>query len=129
MTNNSRVWMYTRLPIAVGESDIFSFWTYYRIEEALDYAYVQVAADPWEETWTNIEGNITTNDNPNGLNQGNGITGNSGGWIQAQFDLSAYAGQSLYFAFNYATDESMVFEGIYLDDIGIRKYCFFKYHG
>ena len=38
-------------------------------------------------TWTTVPGNRTTNSNPNGNNRGNGITGLSGGWVSATFDL------------------------------------------
>jgi len=102
-------------PISILSGDIFRFWTYYRTEDGNDYAYVAVSTNGID--WTNIAGNITTTSNPNGKNLGNGITGESGGWIQAQFDMSAYVGQSIYIAFIYNTDESIQYEGIYLDDV------------
>ncbi len=105
----------TTYPITVGEADVFSFWTYYRIEDDYDYAYVEVSTDA--QTWIPIEGNITTSSNPNGLNQGYGITGNSNGWIQGYFDLSAYTSQIIYIRFSYYTNESNIEAGIFLDDI------------
>ncbi|HHI03888.1 MAG TPA: hypothetical protein ENL22_10255, partial [candidate division Zixibacteria bacterium] len=68
-------------------------------------------------SWTNIAGNITTDENPNGNNQGNGITGESDGWVEAQFDMSDYAGQSLYISFKYDTDAAIQEEGFYVDDV------------
>ena len=95
---------------------MLSFWTYYNIEPDWDYAYVAVSNDG--QHWTNLESSITTNDNPNGNNRGNGITGASGGWIQAQFDMTAYSEQVLYVAFLYNTDASIQYEGIYTTSSG-----------
>jgi hypothetical protein len=105
----------TKYPVSILSGDIFRFWTYYRIESGIDYAYVAVSSNGVD--WTNIAGNITTTSNPNGKNLGNGITGESGGWIRGEFDMSAYVGQCVYIAFIYNTDESIEYEGIYVDDI------------
>ncbi len=105
----------TKYPITVGEADIFSFWTYFRIEDNYDYAYVEVSTDA--QTWVPIEGNITTSSNPNGLNRGHGITGNSSNWIQAHFDLSAYESELIFIRLSYYTNESNVEAGIFFDDI------------
>ena len=64
----------------------FSFKTNYKIELDYDYGLVLVNGDP-------IAGNITTDEDPNewvwywlaGM----------GGWVDANFDISAYAGQTL----------------------------------
>jgi len=105
----------TKYPITVGENDVFSFWTYYRIEDGYDYAYVEVSTD--NLTWTPIQGNITTNSNPNGLNRGYGITGFSGDWIQGFFDLSAYESQIIFIRLSYYTNETIAESGIFFDDI------------
>lgn len=114
-TPNFSAALMTRTPISFAPGEMLSFWAYYKIEEAFDYAYVAVSSDG--VNWTNLEGSITTNDDPNGKNQGNGITGTSPGWIQVQFDMSAYAGQIMHVAFVYDTDESIQLEGMYIDDI------------
>jgi len=99
----------------ISQGDILEFWTYYDIQERYDYAYVEVSTDGL--VFTPIPGNITTNYNPNGLNRGNGITGTSSGWVQGLFNLSAYAGQSIFIRFSYYTDAAYVGDGIYIDDI------------
>lgn len=99
-----------------------TFWTWYDIELDWDYGYVEVSTDGGA-TWATIEGNITTNSDPNGNNQeGNGITGNSGGWVLATFDLSAYGGQTVVLSFRYETDA--VFQGLgwTVDDITINGF-------
>ena len=105
----------TKYPITVGEADVFSFWTYYRIEDHYDYAYVEVSTDA--QIWAPIEGDITTSSDPNGLNRGHGITGFSGDWIQGHFDLSAYASQIIFIRLSYYTNEDNAEAGIFFDDI------------
>ena len=41
----------------------------------------------------------------------------SNGWIDGEVDLSEYAGQRIYIAFNVTTDGSVVKDGWYLDDV------------
>lgn len=96
-----------------GES--LRFWTYYRIESNWDYGYVEIATDG--RAFTTLPGSITTNSDPNDRNFGNGITGNSGGWVEAEFDLSAYEGEVVWFRFRYNTDGYVTDEGWYVDDI------------
>nr|MBN2276475.1 immune inhibitor A [candidate division Zixibacteria bacterium] len=103
-------------PYHVQPNDTLKFWTYYSMSEGWDYAYVQVSTDGLY--FTNIEGNITTNQ-PDWWdhNLGNGITGWSD-WTQGLFDLSDYAGQDIYIRFYYQ-DHSLVYawEGFWIDDI------------
>ena len=72
-----------------GES--LRFWTWYRLESDWDYGYVELSTDG--RTFTPLPGTITTTDDPNHRNLGNGITGASNGWVQASFSLSSYVGQ------------------------------------
>ena len=95
-----------------------TFKTWYNIEQDFDYAYIKVkvgAAD-----WVTVPGNLTTTTNPNKANLGNGITGNSNGWVSGNFDLSSFAGQKVQLAFNYATDAGLSMPGLYVDDIAIE---------
>ena len=108
--------MTTAFPLIVENNAELTFWTWYDIEQNWDYGYVEVSNDGGS-SFTPIPGNITTNNNPNGTNRGNGITGSSGGWVEAIFDLSNFAGQTILFRFSYITDELVTNEGIYIDDI------------
>ncbi len=49
----------------------------------------------------------------------NRLTGNSGGWQQVSFDLSAYAGQQVEVAISYVTDPSSGGAGAFVDDTRI----------
>lgn len=98
------------LPAANSASLQFKAW--YDIEEHWDYAYVLINGVP-------IAGNITTNDSPNEANIGNGITGYSSGWVDAEFDLSTYAGTQVQIVILYLTDAFVSNPGLYLDDISV----------
>jgi len=114
--NRAHHWLVSTTPYEVPPDDSLKFWTWYAIEDGWDYFYVQVSTDGGF-IFTNLANDLTTNDNPQGLNLGNGITGVSGDWVYAEFDLSAYAGQQVLFRFAYFTDHYYTEEGVYLDDI------------
>ncbi len=116
--NESRThhWLISATPYEVQPDDSLKFWTWYAIEDGWDYFYVQVSNDGGF-TYANLANDLTTNDDPYGLNLGNGITGFSGGWVYAEFDLSPYVGQQVLFRFAYFTDHYYLEEGVYLDDI------------
>ncbi|MFZ5351228.1 MAG: immune inhibitor A domain-containing protein [Bacillota bacterium] len=107
--------MYTFVDLTDKTSAVLNFKTWYQIEADWDYASVQVSEDGAH--WTTLPGNITTTSDPYEQNPGNGITGFSNGWVDAQFDLSAYAGKSIYLLFNYWTDGYVSEPGFYVDDI------------
>lgn len=97
------------------------FWTWYDIEDGFDYAYVTASVDGGK-TWKSLPGKRTTNSNPNGANNGNGMTGNSGGqWYQEQMDLSPFAGNKTMLRFEYVTDDAYVAPGLALDDLEIPE--------
>jgi immune inhibitor A len=100
--------------LTAATSAELSFYTWYRIEEDWDYGYVEVSVDGGE--YAPIPGNITTDYDPNGNNDGNGITGASD-WTNAVFDLSSFAGQKIKIRFRYETDQYVNEEGWTIDDI------------
>lgn len=113
--NNLYSYMTTTESYTVQPNDSIRFWTRYAIETDWDYAYVEISTDG--VNFTTLEGNITTNTDPYGHNQGNGITGSSGiGWTEAKFDISSYSGQNVYFRILYITDGYVVEEGFRVDD-------------
>ncbi|MBK3494777.1 S8 family serine peptidase [Viridibacillus sp. YIM B01967] len=68
---------------------------------AWDYGHVFVSRDRVE--WTQLMK----------------VQGASNGWINAEVDLSAYAGQRIYIGFNAFSDGSINKEGWYIDDIAL----------
>ena len=106
-------------PITLPTDSELTFKTFYDIEEDWDYGYVGVSTDGGA-TWINLPGNLTTNNPGFGQNLGNGITGSSGGnWLDATFDLSAYAGQSVMLRFEYMADFYVYGQGWMLDTIAV----------
>ncbi|RME45325.1 MAG: M6 family metalloprotease domain-containing protein, partial [Caldilineae bacterium] len=102
---------------------VFTFTTYFDIEEDWDYTYVRVSTDGGQ-TWTNLlneEGVYATSD-PNGSfawKGAGGLTGQYSGKLT--YDLSAYAGQSaVMLQFLYATDQAVQQAGIWLDDFLLK---------
>jgi immune inhibitor A len=111
-------------PIPAGGATL-TFMTWYDIQTHRDYGFVSVSTDGGS-TWTALVGNITTCDDPYGNNsEGCGITGKSGGWVSATFDLSAYAGSTVKLRFRYETDAAVAFPGWAIDDIEIDAVGFF----
>ncbi len=92
---------------------------WYDIEQDWDYAYLEGSVDGGA-TWRTIPGDRTTDSNPNGNNRGNGITGSSGGWVSATFDMRSLMiceTGGLLLRFLYSTDASVNKEGIYVDAV------------
>ena len=105
------------------------FWMWHDIEEDWDYAYVSASTDGGN-TWTTLDGDHTTRENPLGANYGAGLTGNSGGgnspkWVRERMNLSDYAGkESVLLRFEYITDDGVNLDGILIDDIAIPEIDF-----
>jgi len=108
------------------------FSTWYEIELNWDYAFVTVSTDGGTN-WTPLQGNLTTNDDPQGANLGNGITGVSGSpgvetdkgtagkWVEEQMDLSPYVGKQILLRFWMVQDAAYNAKGILIDNIRIPE--------
>ena len=114
--NSLNNYMLVPVNLSGASSAKVTFKAWYDIEQDWDYAFVAT----YNASGLNpIPGNISTESNPHGTNPGHGITGNSGGWVDAEFDLSAYAGQQFYLVFYYWTDGAVSNPGFFADDIQI----------
>jgi hypothetical protein len=105
----------TIIPMSFNQTLTCRLW--YDIEQNWDYAYLEGSSDQGA-TWITLPGNRTTTYNPNGNNRGNGITGASGGWVTATFDMKdLFVSETgfILLRFSYITDESVYNEGIYVD--------------
>lgn len=100
---------------APGESlVVMAFW---ELEEGFDYWYMEASSDGGA-TWTRLPGNRTTVLNPFGKNEGNGITGSSGGaFLRSAFTWGVMGGRQVLVRFRCVTDVANAGEGLYLDDI------------
>ncbi|MDQ2911899.1 MAG: immune inhibitor A [Chloroflexota bacterium] len=100
-----------------------AFWTWFGIETDYDYAYVEISTDGGSR-WTSLMTEVSTTEDPNGQNLGNGMTGSSSGdtatgWKHLTADLSPFAGKQVQLRFQYVTDGNLNFGGFAVDDIEI----------
>lgn len=97
---------------------VFSFNSYWSIEEEWDYGYVQVSVDDGA-TWAFLDdmGDVFTTANTNGNSLGIGLTGTGEGVLS--FDLSAYAGQVVLVRMLYSTDAAVQENGWFADDFAV----------
>ncbi|MCS6879783.1 MAG: immune inhibitor A [Oscillochloridaceae bacterium] len=108
------------------------FATWYEIENDYDYAFVSVSNDGGQ-TWETLPGSLTTEDDPQGMNYGHGITGVSGApgakledgargvWVEEKIDLTPYAGQRILLRFWQINDQGFNAPGMLIDDIRIPE--------
>ena len=102
-------------PVSLGDTFRCSLW--YDIEEQFDWAYLDASLDQGY-SWITVPGNRTTDENLAGKNRGDGITGSSGDWVEAEFYLGMIGlgdEDVVLLRFSYLTDMSEVYEGIYVD--------------
>jgi hypothetical protein len=109
---------------AVGRATL-RFWTWYDLEQDLDYAYLAVSADDGC-TWQTLATRNTVTANPGGNNLGNGFTGSSGGtqsprWVEQTADLTPWAGKRILLRFESITDEGYNLNGFAVDDLSIPE--------
>lgn len=118
------------------EEVFLEFKTWYKIDPYFDFVTIRVNESGKEDEWKTVKGNITTEEFDDWLleneteeqmkerNPGHGITDSSGGWIDAEFNLSEYAGKEIDLTFYFWTDSNTPMQGMYVDDIkitGIEK--------
>jgi len=109
--------LWTKEPYVVQPGDKFQFDAWYSIESNWDYAYAVLSTDGGR-SFVPLAGTNTTMSNPNGNNADNGITGSSGGvFLPMSFDLTAWVGQPVWLGLRYYTDEAVVNEGFYADNL------------
>jgi immune inhibitor A len=99
----------------------YSAW--FDTERGWDYAYVAASADGGK-TWRTLPATRTTTDNPIGAAYGPGYTGQSGGWVQEEADLSPFAGGKILLRFEYVTDDAANLGGLAVDNIEVPELGF-----
>lgn len=104
--------MSRQVTIPAGSSAMLTFKAWYQIEKDYDFARVLINGQP-------IQGNITSMDDPYNTGLTPAIGGESNGWVDAQFDLSAWAGQTVELSFDYVTDGGLAMEGLYIDNLAL----------
>ena len=105
------------------ERATLEFWAWFNLEEDWDYAYLEVSTDGGG-SWTILQTQHSTTNNPVGNSFGHGITGDSGGWVHERVDLTPYVGGSALVRFEYVTDDAIYLDGLVIDDISVPEIGF-----
>ena len=93
----------------------------YVIEKDWDYAYAEVSTDGGK-TFTPLATNLSVNTDPNGQNDGNGITGTSEGkWVDLTADLSSFAGKTAQLRFRHFNDAATYETGFLVDNLAVGQ--------
>lgn len=111
-----------------------TFRVWHELERHYDYAFVTVSTDGGG-AWRALPGMTTSDDDPQGHNLGNGLTGVSGvpdadiaaargRWITERMDLTPFAGQQVLLRFWTISDAALNGPGLLLDDIRIAEIGF-----
>ncbi|MBN2498301.1 MAG: carboxypeptidase regulatory-like domain-containing protein [Deltaproteobacteria bacterium] len=91
------------------------FWQRYEIESGWDGGNLSIAVD--EEPFCLLEPEQGYPHDAIDALGGPGYSGTSDGWVQARFDLSAYAGKRVRLRWTFASDVSETGPGWFVDDI------------
>jgi hypothetical protein len=87
--------------------------TRYGAEAGYDFGYVTVSADGGR-SYTPVRGDHTV-----AGPLGPGVTGDTGGFVRHEYDLSAHAGRKVLLGFRYVSDAAVNAGGWYVDDITV----------
>jgi len=109
------------LDVTLTGDSVLTIDTMYEIEEGWDFGIVQIYNESSGE-WVSLENDYTTFDNwgttDEILASLPGLTGDSGGWITMDFDLSGYTGP-VTLRFSYMTDWGYQDPGWWIDNVKI----------
>ncbi len=127
--NNANYTLETTEEILIANSGyMLEFWHYYDIENYWDGGNVKISTNggnSWEilDPIGGYPEDAASTGNA-GIPGEPCFTDNSGGWVNTEFDLSAYAGQIVYFRWHFGTDGSVQYPGWYIDDVRVYEQQF-----
>lgn len=110
--------------LTAATSATLEFHAWWDIEEHWDHAHVAVSDDDGA-TWTVMDGELASTDNPFQTAFGPSYTGASGAWRRERVDLTPFAGNPILLRFEYVTDGAVNNAGWCVDDIAIDAVGFF----
>jgi hypothetical protein len=104
--------------IAIPANSVLEFFHIYQIEDGWDGGNVKISTNGGA-SWTLLQSmsgypyaNIQSSGEP-------GYSGQLSEWTPAVFDLSAYGGQNVSFRWDFTSDNSVVYQGWFIDNVRI----------
>jgi hypothetical protein len=125
MADNSDTMLTRRFDLRQVAAATLNFKLWYHIEELWDYGYVMVSSDEGA-TWTVLQSETMTLENPHHTAYGPGYTGSSNGWLDESIPLDDFAGEEILLRFEMITDQATTQPGMLIDDVGIREIDYFS---
>lgn len=111
--------------LGLGSASKLVFNHFYDTEESWDGGLVEISIDNGK-SWTDLGNDFTVNGYNNTIFDSKpGFSGNSGGFITSEIDLSAYDGQVALIRFLMNCDQLVGGNGWYIDDVfieGLNRY-------
>lgn len=106
-------------PITIpnGSAAFLNFWMKCDIEAGWDYAQVEISTDGIN--YTPLCGLYTKDGNGNQAT-GEPVYDNTFGWVQESIDITPYLNTNVLLRFKLVTDQAVVGDGFYFDDLEIR---------
>lgn len=102
------------------EQATLTYWTWYDLEPGYDYVTLEISDDGGEQ-WQALSTSSGSDADPHGNSPGWSYTGDSGGWVREEVDLTPWAGGQVWVRFAYLTDEAATGTGFLLDDVAIPE--------
>lgn len=117
-------YLLTTPSVFVGSNFMLEFWHRFNTEEGYDGGNVKISTNNGS-TWSVITPVSGYTSSSLSILNGPGFDGDSGGWVFARFNLSAYANQNVSFRFTFASDGLYEGDGWFIDDVRTTGYVEF----
>ena len=114
--NRSDAHLIRQLDLSGLSTATLRFWTWYEIERRYDHVYLSASTDGGR-SWEVLDPEEATHRG----DYGPAYSGDSGGWIEEEVDLSPYAGGEVWVRFDYVTDDTINDAGFLIDDVSVPE--------
>jgi len=121
--DNNETWIEWASPIDLSDNEVafLSFWAKWDIETGWDYAQVMASNDNGNN-WTPLCGQFAHAGNDNQDFDQPIYDGTNLEWINELISLDSYVGGEVKIAFRLVSDQSVIGDGFYFDDLEILSY-------
>ncbi len=108
-------------PVGASDSTLLSFAHWYDTEATWDGGIVEISTNGGMD-WIDLENQFISNGyNSTIYNSQPGFSGNSGGFIVSEIDLSSFSGNTFQIRFQMNCDQTVAGNGWWIDDISLTN--------